>query len=570
MPPETKPFSDKEALDFIQFHQGRGVPDEEIMQSLSLRGVHEFRSAQIQLPKPPPVQQPVQAKPGGPVGPGFIELPLPKREKEMTFEQAAGIITGNIRRSAPIQERTLLTDLAIKGTATAQATKMFGRTLKRFGRRPTPTGFIVAGTAADVISEIALQEAEIAMGTREKLNGTQILVSGGLTALVGLGATFTTKMIGRIGGLPPLDVKDAAYRGVVEQYKLLTSKASSRVAQRSAEFGEAARLEGAVSAVINPKAFGGSGIDSVSFMLPSAQRNMLILKEHMDRGVRIPLRPAIEFARSVGKSKIAPRKGFKSAASEIGEWGDELFDKFGLPEPVPHALELSTDLTAARAKRALDPVFVDPVTFNKILKELQFDLKQSLQRISKKKGVVVAVTATESQSNRLFLQLEQGMDQLLKDTMGLEFVENAAKTTKHLAAAERIAAKMSNNSLVNLVRTAPDNELLMKMLVDFDELNGTKFAQTAFDINLSRKLTVDQRKAITGLARTVAPFLVIMRQLTTKVAIPLVRPLTSVTGSFVAAGFRGAEAGVERLIDEELARSGRNPAPAGAETWPRR
>jgi len=203
----------------------------------------------------------------------------------------------------------------------------------------------------------------------------------------------------------------------------------------------------------------------------------------------------------------------------------------------------------------------DPILANKILQELREPIKAALRRGGEPARASTTETVLTKMRQRVQGKLKTELHKTMDDWIArpevggknaISFSDNARITKETLESAEAIISRMSDKGAVNFVREIhkPNNEGLLALLAQFDQMNGTSFVDETFELSLNRNLTVDQLKKVQGLARTVAPFLVVMRQISSKLAAPLVRPLTAATGTGVSTITRESKNAVQAFQDQ--------------------
>lgn len=476
-------------------------------------------------------------------GPGFI--PFDVVEGKAKLDQVFRVMADQLRfmsepeiekREADFQ-RTFASDLLGKGTPAYLLSGKLAKQLKRFGRKPTTTGFVTGAVLGDIAGESVLQAIEIGAGVRDKFSFEETALSATLTGLTGGVGTLFTKMAGRIGGVAPRPIKEAAFSNFFRQLRLILPRRVSAQFARSYEFGKAAELQKQVGRVIRPSfsEMAGAGVSNEEAILPSAMRNVDLIRRADEAGVTIDVRPlldsALEFAQRF--ERITIQRPTHSAVSETLDFAanleSALVEKFG-----------STKIPAS--------------ALNQILQEVREPLKAAFARRGGRE--TVAITSTEGIRNKIFERISGMAKRMLHQEMDTfskgAFSKNAGLTRKILSNAEQLAKRLSDKDAVNLLRSVhkDGNEGVLALLAEFDNLNGTRFVEESWELFLNRELTVSQMQKIQGLARTVAPFLVVMRQVATKIAVPLLRPMTATAGTLTSVAIREEQRLNERLQAE--------------------
>ena len=522
----------------------------------SLEDLEATFNSVVDQPRPAPTirpGRPTQAKPGERFGPGFIELPPAKGK--MSLDQAVDITYGNIRRSTE-SFRSFALDVAVKGTLASQlgraaTTSQFARTNPLL-RGLKITRFATANALGDILGEVALQEVEIALGQREELSKLEIAASGGLSFLGSTAFPIMTRFAARIGKQAPRDIKELMFRGLINQFKLIWPK---RIADPAVRAGSKFSSELILGKRFMLKSLGilkgpenqavknlagqlgeSIGVTPETFGVPSAIRNMNHLHKAAQQGVKVDLRPLLDQGFEIATERITPQAPFKRATSEAITFLAEMEEKY-----------------------AAQGLLVSPQEFNQIASELEDRALSTILRMKGGGQQLASPLAREAEASRLFFNMHKSAKNIMSDTMDA-FTDGAWSinrriTSETLNNAEEVVKRMSNDKMIRFVENAPKNETVMLLVREFDKINGTKFGDEIFELFLSRRLAGGkqaQTEPITGLARTLAPFLVIMTQVARGAAIAT-RPASALVGPLVSTGFREGKRGIEstRLRLEE-------------------
>ncbi len=493
----------------------------------------------------------VQQTPGGDQpGPGFIELPPVGRD--ITKSEAIQMGIGNVRRQTE-SFRSLPVDIAIKGTLSSQLGRLV--TTSKAARLFPPTSglkvtrFAAANAAGDVLGEIALQGAEIALGQREKLSPLEIAISAGSSFGFSFAMPVIGRFIARIGKIAPRDFKELAFRGIVNQFKLILPKgifdpvsgkmsAEMRLGKRfTLKTIGILRGEGNRAAREIAKELGESiGVTAEQFGLPSAARNANMLVKSSQAGNKISLRPLLDDSlemitnRSIIGQEHAP---FKQAANQV--------------------VRVLAKVEETYAKQGF---MVSPTEFNQIVGDLEDAAIGTIVRMSGKGQQLASPLARETETKRIFFKMFLKADKLLRAEMDSfssgAWSANRALTHKTLKNSERLAKKMTDEQVVNFVQKASENEGIMGLVRQFDQLNKTSFSKEIFELFLSRRLSggaTAQTEPIVGFARSIAPRLVMFTQFAKAWGIAT-RPISAVGGALASEGTRDAKA-AKKLIEKK-------------------
>jgi hypothetical protein len=450
-------------------------------------------------------------------GSGFMQFADPALGPEANLD----IFVGNVRQYADF-ERNFKIDMAAKGTPAYMLSGLLGRGFKRWGKRPSAAGFVAGAVLGDVLGEVSLQEAEVLLGRRKSINWGEVAASAGFTAAFGASATFITRMVARIGAVAPRVIKELTFSNILRQARLLIPRATSSLHQRSSDFGLGKKIQRSVVKRLKPSRFSGSGVNAEDMMVPTAIKNLEWMRKATAENLKMDIKPIFDTAiRTVERFTKQPET--RRAANVVMDTMADLETKLA---PLDYR--------------------VTPILANKILQELREPIKAALRRSGEPVKASTLETITTQMRMRVSEHLKEilhkQMDKWVQSTVGGagKFSMNAQITKETLQSAEDMIRNMSDRGVVNFVRQVhkTENEGVLALLSQFDKMNGTNFVDETFEPFLNRGLTVDQLKRVQGLARTVAPFLVIMRQVATKVAAPLTRPGTAAAGALTTTGIR--------------------------------
>ena len=268
-------------------------------------------------------------------GPGFI--PFDVVEGRAPIDEVMAVMADQLRfMSEPEIEkretefrRTFAIDMAAKGTLAYKLAGTFGRQLKKLGRRPSAIGFVSGAVLGDIAGESVLQAIEISAGVRDEFSFKDTAFSASVTAITGTGGTLLTKMAGRIGGITPRAIKEAAFSNFFRQLRLILPRRVSAQFARSAEFTSATKLQETVGRIFRPSNFLGEGVSNADALLPSAMRNVELLRKADEAKVFVDIKPVLDKARSLAK-RVTSQRSMRGVLSELTEFADDLESKMFL------------------------------------------------------------------------------------------------------------------------------------------------------------------------------------------------------------------------------------------------